>query len=128
MSKPYTKIMTNNGKLFTHAFRTYMFKKSGGTCEYCGTALRSRDEMFIDHVVPRSLQGSNDERNLRAACVSCNSQKGHRTLGYLRAVLRLRSTKLEGIITPAQLMALEELGASLPIPPTFVFHFEMDQA
>jgi hypothetical protein len=80
--------------------------------------------MSIDHIVPRTAGGTHEVSNLRAACSSCNTSKGNRDVEYLRAVLRLRASVLDGIITPNQLRILEEVGASLPVPGTFVFAFE----
>ncbi len=52
-------------------------------CEYC----RAPELVFnfpfeVDHIVPLSRQGTNDETNLSLSCRSCNLRKGSRT-GYL---------------------------------------------
>jgi len=48
-------------------------------CTYCGL---SKDEvpLHIDHIVPVSKGGTNDEANLRTACQPCNIGKGIRLL------------------------------------------------
>lgn len=51
----------------TEAVRRRVFKKSDGMCVYCG----ERAE-HIEHVHPYAHGGTNDERNLVAACVTCN--------------------------------------------------------
>ncbi len=48
------------------------------TCVYCGA--RSGE---IDHVLPISRGGTNDEANLVAACIPCNRKKSDRLLSEL---------------------------------------------
>jgi len=50
--------------------------KSGRKCAYCGSA----SSLSLDHLVPRSLGGSDSADNLVYACRSCNSSKGDRDL------------------------------------------------
>lgn len=124
MKAPYKNVMRNKDRNFSFAFRTYFYEQCGGACEYCGSSIASKSDMSIDHIVPRTAGGTHEVSNLRAACGSCNTSKGNRDVEYLRAVLRLRASVLDGIITPNQLRILEEVGASLPVPKTFVFAFE----
>lgn len=42
----------------------------GRTCAYCGKAADT-----IDHIIPRSKNGSDDESNIVPCCKSCNSSK-----------------------------------------------------
>jgi 5-methylcytosine-specific restriction endonuclease McrA len=64
------------------------------TCAYCGRRARTsleRDEMTVDHVVPRSRGGStSDFGNLVTACRPCNGRKADRTPD--EAGMRLRVT------------------------------------
>jgi len=53
-----------------------VLRRDGHRCQYCG---RSRGPMTTDHVIPRSLGGSESWSNLVTACVSCNRRKGNRT-------------------------------------------------
>jgi len=46
------------------------------TCQYCG-ATKSKHELTMDHVFPRSRGGSHDWDNLTTACKPCNHQKGN---------------------------------------------------
>ena len=43
-------------------------------CAYCGRDLRDarRDEVTLDHLIPRSEFGTNDTTNLVTACHACN--------------------------------------------------------
>jgi 5-methylcytosine-specific restriction endonuclease McrA len=48
------------------------------TCQYCG-AQPGRENLTIDHVVPRSRGGRTEWENVVAACGACNRKKGNRT-------------------------------------------------
>lgn len=48
------------------------------TCQYCGT-VPGRNELTIDHVVPRSRGGATSWENVVTACGPCNRRKGNRT-------------------------------------------------
>jgi 5-methylcytosine-specific restriction endonuclease McrA len=57
--------------------RHRILERDSHTCNYCG----AQDErMCADHVVPLSRGGSNDESNLVACCLPCNSSKADRLL------------------------------------------------
>jgi len=43
-------------------------------CFYCGI-----DADVIDHKIPLSIGGSNNDENLTASCLKCNSVKSNRT-------------------------------------------------
>jgi 5-methylcytosine-specific restriction endonuclease McrA len=45
-----------------------------GCCQKCGT----EDRLSVDHIVPRSLGGTDNLDNLEVLCSSCNSSKGGR--------------------------------------------------
>jgi hypothetical protein len=58
------------------ARRAAVLSASNYRCGYCG----SPDGPFdLDHVIPVSQGGSNDDENLIAACWRCNRSKGGRT-------------------------------------------------
>jgi ATP adenylyltransferase len=52
-------------------------KRSGGRCELCGVS-HEEVALEVDHIVPRSIGGSNDLSNLQALCRTCNAEKGNR--------------------------------------------------
>lgn len=59
--------------------------KSGGRCWYCGTSL---SQICIDHVIPKSRGGSDDESNLVFSCRGCNSSKRTKNLEEFRTYMQ----------------------------------------
>lgn len=53
--------------------------KNGNHCHYCGRPLNNRTAT-IDHIIPRSRNGSNHLWNLVLACRQCNVKKGNSIL------------------------------------------------
>ncbi|VEP12918.1 HNH endonuclease [Hyella patelloides LEGE 07179] len=56
--------------------RRNVLERDRNTCQYCNT---KRDQLTLDHVLPRSRGGGDTWENLVAACVRCNVKKGNRT-------------------------------------------------
>jgi hypothetical protein len=57
--------------------RMAILRRDNFTCGYCGSTAGPFD---VDHVVPVSRGGSNDEGNLLTACAQCNRSKGAKTI------------------------------------------------
>lgn len=57
--------------------RRNIYLRDGHTCQYCGEQ-PPRDELTIDHVIPRSRGGRTTWENVVLACVRCNTRKGNR--------------------------------------------------
>ncbi len=60
---------------------TFLFARDDYTCQYCGRgqrALRTRECLTRDHVIPQSRGGTNEWTNVVTACSSCNTRKGNR--------------------------------------------------
>lgn len=55
-----------------------MYMRDGWTCQYCLTSLR-RDDMTIDHVLPKSRGGVTSWKNCVTSCERCNRKKGDKT-------------------------------------------------
>ena len=60
-----------------HTLRRKIFQEAKGKCSRCG----STHFLEIDHILPRAKGGTNEPRNLRALCRSCNQYEAMRVLG-----------------------------------------------
>ncbi len=58
--------------------RQNIYLRDGFTCQYCGRTL-PRNQLNLDHVVPRSQGGRTTWENVVCSCVRCNLAKGGRT-------------------------------------------------
>jgi len=58
--------------------RLNIYARDGDTCQYCGNKL-ARNELNLDHVIPRSQGGKTSWENVVCSCVPCNLRKGGRT-------------------------------------------------
>ena len=58
--------------------RENVYHRDGYVCQYCGKRFK-RDELTLDHVIPRSLGGRGTWDNVVAACSPCNAKKADRT-------------------------------------------------
>ncbi len=62
-----------------HRTRFNVFKRDGFVCTYCG-ATAPKAKLVVDHVIPKSKGGSDDESNLTTACEPCNLGKSDKCL------------------------------------------------
>ena len=58
--------------------RRTVLSRDNYTCQYCG-AQPGKEELTIDHVLPRSRGGTHTWDNVVTACGPCNRRKGNRT-------------------------------------------------
>ena len=56
--------------------RLGVFHRDNYTCQYCG---KQSQQLTIDHVVPRHLNGQHTWENVVSACIPCNLHKAGRT-------------------------------------------------
>ena len=49
-------------------------------CQACGASASDGAELHVDHIIPRSLGGTDVRSNLQALCRTCNLGKGARLL------------------------------------------------
>lgn len=58
------------------ATRNLVRSRAGFLCEYCHSAEESSSTLFtIDHILPRSIGGSDELENLALACHRCNNNR-----------------------------------------------------
>ena len=77
-------IIACNGRIYTGT-RSHtppltnqaLFVRDNNTCMYCGQQ-QSVFNLTRDHIVPRSMGGSDEWTNVVAACKRCNHHKGNR--------------------------------------------------
>ena len=65
----------------SHRTRQAIFERDSWTCQICGDLTNPEEPngangQTIDHIIPRSLGGSDNEDNLRTTHRRCNSLKG----------------------------------------------------
>jgi 5-methylcytosine-specific restriction endonuclease McrA len=78
---PYKRIMLT---------RKNILMRDGHRCQYCGTA---KGPMTVDHIIPRTMGGSDTWDNLVCACVRCNNRKGDLTPERAGMILMKRPTR-----------------------------------
>jgi 5-methylcytosine-specific restriction endonuclease McrA len=66
------------------AIRQWVRKRARYLCGYCHSSEESSAAQFaVDHILPRSLNGSDDLNNLALACQRCNGYRYNFTSGIL---------------------------------------------
>jgi 5-methylcytosine-specific restriction endonuclease McrA len=58
--------------------RLAIYLRDGCACVWCGSTVEQGVQLTLDHVVPVSKGGDNDEKNLVTACKRCNDSRGNR--------------------------------------------------
>lgn len=58
--------------------RRNIYARDKNHCQYCGRKF-PLSELSLDHIIPRSLGGESNWKNIVCACTSCNTKKGGRT-------------------------------------------------
>ena len=76
--------------------RYNIYARDNCTCQYCGEHF-PRQELNLDHVIPRSRGGTSAWENVVCSCLDCNRHKGGRTpqeagMALLRKPLRPKWT------------------------------------
>lgn len=59
---------------FSTEIRKQVHQKFDGRCAYCGHEI-TQQQMQVDHIYPKALNGSNGMENLNPACHMCNNYK-----------------------------------------------------
>ena len=83
----YTQVETqksNPDRYVSQAVREKIFKKFGQKCAYC----KSEKNLEIDHIIPVSMGGTNEEENLQLLCRKCNRAKRNKLSEHVATTLR----------------------------------------
>ena len=72
--------------------RRNIYMRDNYTCQYCG-CVPPRDELTVDHIVPRSRGGRSTWDNVVLACMKCNMKKGDRLPHEIGMTLRTQPKK-----------------------------------
>lgn len=82
--------------------RKNIFERDNFTCQYCGIkppnkkkAVRwlEKNQLNLDHVIPRSKGGKTTWENVVTSCYKCNTKKGSKTLEEIGWVLKNKPVK-----------------------------------
>lgn len=65
-------------KVHVRFSRHNIYLRDGDTCQYCAKTL-PRNELNLDHVVPRARGGRTTWENVVCCCIPCNLRKGARS-------------------------------------------------
>ena len=57
--------------------RNNVFRRDKDTCQYCGNIFE-REDLNLDHVIPRDSGGRTTWENIVCSCIRCNSRKANR--------------------------------------------------
>ena len=61
---------------FSEKERNFIANRANGCCEYCFTRYDFSSETFeIEHIIPLTLDGTNELSNLAFSCGGCNNKK-----------------------------------------------------
>jgi 5-methylcytosine-specific restriction endonuclease McrA len=71
-------IQTIEKNIIGSDLRNYVFNRDGNACLKCET----KENLTLDHILPKSKMGSNHQNNLQTMCKTCNNQKADTYADY----------------------------------------------
>jgi 5-methylcytosine-specific restriction endonuclease McrA len=76
--------------------RLAIYLRDGLACCYCGASVTDEVKLTLDHIIPHSHGGSNNETNLVTCCHTCNSIRGNRSVeAFAQATAEYRNNELK---------------------------------
>lgn len=94
-----------------------LIKKQNGYCYYCGEKvsyhkkcdLKHKSQFAsIDHVVPRSANGSNKIENLVVSCRACNNTKGSNSVNEFLYLLNMNDVEFNKYLQKRKVIRVKE--------------------
>ena len=73
------KVKPNSRRLISGTTRQNVLMRDNYTCQICGATVKDGAKLEIDHIIPYSKGGTNDESNLQVLCQQCNREKHNRS-------------------------------------------------
>ena len=70
---------SHNRRLISGTTRQNVLMRDNYTCQICGATVKDGAKLEIDHIIPYSKGGTNDESNLQVLCQRCNREKHNRS-------------------------------------------------
>lgn len=61
-------------------YRFDLLKRDGYKCTICGRSASEGVKLEVDHIIPRSVGGSDDASNLQTLCFDCNRGRSNKKL------------------------------------------------
>lgn len=86
--------------------RQNIYERDRFTCQYCGQKFDKR-ELNLDHVIPQSLGGKSDWKNIVCSCIPCNTRKANLTPS--QAGMRLLKTPTKPMWRPFVAVKIERV-------------------
>ena len=86
-------------------YRDKILERDNYQCVYCG----SKENLGVDHKIPRSLGGSDSLKNLVTACKSCDSEKNARLgVDIEEQVLKYKLGESKDVFSKSELEQVEQ--------------------
>lgn len=92
---------------FSKKIREQVVAKTGGYCYSCGEKFTDLSEIWIEHIIPFSVGGSDELENLLPSCKICNWTRRNYSPHQIRRILSV------GAVAVKQIDRQTELGRNL---------------
>ncbi|MFH1624555.1 MAG: HNH endonuclease [Pseudomonadota bacterium] len=86
--------------------RANIYARDKNTCQYCGNTF-PKNELSLDHVIPRAYGGTSCWENIICCCFSCNKKKGGRI--PQESGMKLRKPPVKPRWTPFLKLSLQDV-------------------
>ena len=73
------KVRKSSRRLISGTTRQNVLMRDNYTCQICGATVKDGAKLEIDHIIPYSKGGTNNEDNLQVLCQECNREKHNRS-------------------------------------------------